>query len=183
MPHRAQGGTFGGGSCRDSPDLALVSPPVALAIDVFARSLAEIGRADDEDLEALRPGLVASPRTGRDAHRVPFLELDDLVVDLHPPAPAQDHVHLLLRLVRVAVREAVAGRDALVGQPGFLELERLGRRAELQVRRAVEPRPEVLQILLEVPERERHGAILWQLWLGSPGLLCDVPAPSAGDRG
>src|SRR5918995_5325267 len=73
----------------------LVSPPVALAIDVFARSLAEIGRADDEDLEALRPGLVASPRTGRDAHRVPFLELDDLVVDLHAAAPAQDHVHLL----------------------------------------------------------------------------------------
>ena len=64
--------------------LALVSPPVALAIDVFARSLPEIGRADDEDLEALRPGLVASPRTGR---------------------------------------------DALIAQAGFLELERLGRRA------------------------------------------------------
>jgi hypothetical protein len=31
----------------------LVSPPVALAIDVFARILAEVGRADDEDLEAL----------------------------------------------------------------------------------------------------------------------------------
>ena len=52
----------------------LVSPPVALAIDVFARILAEVGRADDEDLEALWPGLVASPRTGRDAHRVPFLD-------------------------------------------------------------------------------------------------------------
>src|SRR6266496_5668342 len=139
-----------------------VSPPVALAIDVFARSLAEIGRADDEELEALRPGLVASPRTGRDAHRVPFLELDDLVVDLHPPAPAQDHVHLLLLLVRVAVRKAIAGRDALVAQGGFLELERLGRRAELQVRRAVKPRADVLQILLDVPERERHGAILWR---------------------
>src|SRR2546430_14961943 len=102
---------------------ALVSPPVALALDVFARSLAEMRRADDEDLEALRPGLVASPRTGRDAHRVPFPELDDLVVDLHPPAPAHDHVHLLLRLVRVAVGKAIAGRDALVGQAGFLELE------------------------------------------------------------
>src|ERR1700680_2512690 len=102
-------------------DLALlVSPPVALAIDVFARSLAEIGRADDEDLKALRPGLVASPRTGRDAHRVRFLELDELVVDLHPPAPAQDHVPLLLLLVRVAVRKAIAGRDALVAQAGFL---------------------------------------------------------------
>src|SRR5712691_3066616 len=139
----------------------LVSPPVAPAIDVFARSFAEIGRADDEDLEALRPGLVASPRTGRDAHGVPFLELDDFVVDLHPPAPVQDHVHLLLLLVRVAVRKAIAGRDALVAQAGFLELERVGRRAELQVRRAVEPRADVLQILLDVPERERHGAILW----------------------
>src|SRR4051812_15983324 len=116
--------------------LALVSPPVALAIDVFARSVAEVGRTDDEDLEALRPGLVASPHTGRDAHRVPFLELDDLVVDLHPPAPAQDHVHLLLRLVRVAVRKAVTRWDALVAQAGVLEFERLGRHAELQVRRA-----------------------------------------------
>src|SRR5205809_7382230 len=140
--------------------LALVSPPVAPAVDVFARSLAEIGRADDDDLEALRPGLVASTRTGRDAHRVPFLELDDRVVDLHPAAPAQDHVHLLLLLVRVAVRKAIAGRDALVAQAGFLELERLGRHAELQVRRAVEPGAEVLQILSDVPERERHGAIL-----------------------
>src|SRR6266702_4202203 len=141
--------------------LALVTPPVALALDVFARSLAEIGRADDDDLEALRPGLVASPRAGRDAHRVPLLELDDLVVEFHTPAPAQDHVHLLLLLVRVAVGKAIAGRDALVAQAGFLELERLGRQAELQVRRAVELRAEVLQILLDVPERERHGAILW----------------------
>src|SRR2546425_7744351 len=137
--------------------LALVSPPVALAIDVFARGLAEIGRADDENLEALRPGLVASPRTGRDAHRVPFLEFDDLVVDLYPPAPAQDHVHLLLLLVRVAVREAIVGWDALVAQAGFLEFERLGRQAELQVRRAVEVGPDVLQVRLEVPESERHG--------------------------
>src|SRR6266508_2481497 len=151
----------------------LVSPPVALAIDVFARILAEVGRADDEDLESPGPGLVASPGTGRDAHRVPFFELDDLVVDLHPPAPAQDHVHLLLLLVRVAVRKAIAGRDALVAQGGFLERERLGRRAELQVRRAVEPRADVLQILLDVAERERHGAILLASFRnsGAGGLL------------
>src|SRR4029450_9979363 len=98
----------------------------------------------DEDLEALRPGLVASPGTGRDAHGVPLLEVDDLVVELHPPAPAPDHVHLLLLLVRVAVRKAIARRDALVAQAGLLERERLGRQAELQVRRAVEPGPEVL---------------------------------------
>src|SRR5436305_11022480 len=140
----------------------LVSPPVALAVDVFARILAEVGRADDEDLEALWPGLVASPRAGRDAHRVPFFELDDLVIDFHPPAPAQDHIHLLLLHVRVAVRKAIAGRHALVAQGGFLELERLGRRAELQVGRAVEPGADVLQILLDVAERERHGAIVWR---------------------
>src|SRR5438093_1532196 len=140
----------------------LVSPPVALTIDVFARILAEVGRADDQDLESLWPGLVASPRAGRDAHRIPLLELEDLVVHFHPPAPAQHHVHLLLLHVHVAVREAIAGRDALVAQSGFLEPERLGRRAELQVRRAVEPRADVLQILLDVAERERHGAILWR---------------------
>src|SRR4029079_18821095 len=132
-----------------------------LSLDVVTRSLAEIGSANNEDLEALGPGLVASPRTGRDAYRVPLLELDDLVVELHPPAPAQDHVHLLLRLVRVAVRKAIAGRHALVAQTGLLELEGPGRQAELQIRRAVEIGPDVLQVLLEVPERERHGAILW----------------------
>ena len=107
------------------PPAGLVSPPVAPALDVVARILAEIGRAEDEDLEALRPGLVASPRAGRDAHHVPLLDLDDLVVELHPPAPAHDHVHLLLLLVRVAEREAIAGRDALVAQAGLLKLERL----------------------------------------------------------
>src|SRR5829696_1688718 len=141
---------------RKSTYPALVSPPVAPALDVLARSLAEIGRADDDDLKAPRPGLVASPRTGRDAHRVPLPELDDLVVELHPPAPAQDDVHLFLLLVRVAVRKAIAGRDALVAQAGLLELERVSRQAELQVRGAVESRPDVLQVLLEVPERERH---------------------------
>src|SRR2546430_9344030 len=148
--------------------LALVSPPVAPAIDVFGRSLTDIRRADDEDLEARRPGLIASPRTGRDAHRVPFPELDNLVVDLHPPTPAHDHVHLLLLLVRVAVRKAIAGRDPLVAQAGVLELEPLGRQAELQVRRSVEPGPDVLQVLLEVPEREWHGRNPTAPCLGSP---------------
>src|SRR5271166_5440502 len=82
---------------------ALVSPPVALTLHVLAQILAEVGRAEDEDLEALRPALVASPRAGWDANHVPLLDLDDLVVELHPPAPAHDHVDLLLLLMRVAV--------------------------------------------------------------------------------
>ena len=51
----------------------LVRPPVAPAIDVFARILAEVGRADDEDLEALWPGFVASPRcrAGPAPHPIP----------------------------------------------------------------------------------------------------------------
>jgi len=138
-----------------------VSPPVAQAVDVVAGSRAEVGRADDQDLEPLRPCLVASPRTGWHAHGVPFPDVDDLVVDLHPPAPAHDHVDLLLRLVRVAVRKAVAGWDALVAQAGFPKLECRSCRAELQVRRAVEVRADVLQVLPDVPARERHGLELY----------------------
>src|SRR6185369_13711275 len=88
---------------------ALVGPPVAPALDVATPVPAEIRRSDHDELETVRPGFIASPRTGRNAHRVPFLELDDLVVELHASAPTQGHVHLFLRLVRVPVGEAVAG--------------------------------------------------------------------------
>src|SRR5579859_4694195 len=150
---------------------ALVSPPVAPAGDVFALPFSEVGRAEDEELETLRPRLVASPGTRRDAHGIPFLEFDDLVVELHPPAPAHDHVHLLLLRVRVAERKAIAGRDALVAQSGLLELEPLGRHAELQVRRAAEVRADVLQIRPEVPERERHGATLFSQSFLEPRIV------------
>src|SRR5581483_4162670 len=135
----------------------LVGPPVAPAVDVSARSRAEMRRADDEDLEAVGPGFVASPRTGRNPHGVPFLELDDLVVELHPAAPADDDVHLFLPDVRVAVREASVGRDALIAQRRLFELERLGCRAELQAWRAVEHGADVLQVPFDVLARERHG--------------------------
>ena len=115
--------------------------------------LAETGRSDHDDLETIRPGFVASPRTGRNAHRVPLSELDDFVVELHPSTPAHDDVHLFLLLVRVAVREPVAGRDALVTQAGLLEFQRIGSQAELQLRRAIEIGPNVFQVVLEVSER------------------------------
>src|SRR5260370_13537518 len=135
----------------------LVNPPVSLPLHVFTRIAAEVGRAEHEDLEALRTGLVPSPCARRNAHDVPLLELDDLVVELHPPVPAHYHEHLLLLLVRVAVREPVVGRDALIAQAGLFELKRLTRDTELQVLRAVEVGPDVRQIGSEVPERERHG--------------------------
>jgi hypothetical protein len=61
----------------------------------------------------------------------------------------------------VPVRKAIAGRDALVAESGLLEAEGLGRRPELEIRRAVEDVPDVLQIPLDVPVRERQAAILW----------------------
>ena len=137
-------------------DRELVSPPAALALDVVARNLAEIGRSVHDELKAFRPGFVASPGTGRDAHRVPLLELHDLVVELHPPAAAHDHIDLLLRLVGVAVWEAMVGRDALIAQTGLFKLERLACQAELEVWRAVESGPDVLQVRPEILEREWH---------------------------
>src|SRR5262249_16118324 len=97
----------------------LVSPPAALALHVFARILAAIRRAAAEHLEAVRTGLVAPTGSRRDAHSVPLPELDDLVVEFHPAAPAHDDVHLLLRLVCMAVRKATAGWDSLMGQAGL----------------------------------------------------------------
>ena len=41
---------------------ALISPPVALTLHIFTHMLAKTGRTEDEDLEAVRPGLIASPR-------------------------------------------------------------------------------------------------------------------------
>src|SRR5215218_3171694 len=117
---------------------SLVRPPVAPALDVLAWVLAEIWGADDEDLQALRAGLIPPPGAGGDADRVPLRELDDLVVQLHPAAAAQDEVDLLLLPVGVAVGEAVVGWDALIAEAGVLQLEGLGRQTELQVKSAVE---------------------------------------------
>src|SRR6476659_6303475 len=66
------------------------------------------------------------------AHSVQFLYFHDLVIEFHSSATAHDHVNLFLRLVRVAVRKAIIGRDALVAQPGLLELKIVGRHAEFE---------------------------------------------------
>ena len=63
----AQKGTVGSNCAA-----GLISPPVALALDVLARIVAEVGRADDEDLEALAARPRSRASAGRDADRVPF---------------------------------------------------------------------------------------------------------------
>jgi hypothetical protein len=40
-----------------------------------------VAGAEDEQLETVRPGLVAAPHAGCDAHGVPLLELDDIDPD------------------------------------------------------------------------------------------------------
>src|SRR5262249_522945 len=136
---------------------------------------AEIGRPEDEYLEALWSALVTSPRPWRYAHHVPLRDLDDLVVELHSPAPAHHQVNLLLLLMRVAVREAVRGRDALIPPAGRLEPKRLACAADLEARRAAKVGPPALQTPLGVPGGERHGA--HPTVLGGPSR---VSAPTAG---
>ena len=68
------------------------------------------------DAGELRRGKETPSAPSRSRRR--HLDLDDLVVDRHPPAAPHDHVDLFRRLVRVAVRDAIARRDALVAQAG-----------------------------------------------------------------
>ena len=65
---------------------SLARPPVAPAVDVPAWILAEVGRADDESSRPSGPPRSLATCRAKSAPR-PFLDLDDLVVDLHPPSP------------------------------------------------------------------------------------------------
>src|SRR5437762_268568 len=77
---------------------------------------------------------------------------------------------------------SVRRRDALVTQAGLLKRERVGRQAELQVRRAVEVGPDVLQVLLEVPERERHGVDPTAPLAAAADLMRRAPRRQVGRR-
>src|SRR5262249_18057950 len=80
-------------------------------------------------------------------------------------------------LVRVPVRKARAGRDTLVAQRRPLELEGLGCSAKLEIRSAVEPGPDVVEVVLDVPERDRHGPILG---VKGPFTFAPLPFPNGG---
>ncbi len=137
--------------------VALVGPPTPLAVDVDARVVAEIRCAEHEELETIRPCFEAAPHAGRHAYCVPLRDVDDVVVELHPAAAADEDENFLLDRVRVADREPVTGRQRLVAESSLLELERLCRRPELDARWAAQDRTDVLESL-DVLERERHCA-------------------------
>jgi hypothetical protein len=88
-------------------------------------------RSEDDELEALRPGL-EGPRDGRrDAQRVERSQVEDLVVELHA-ARAREHDADLLRLVvPVPERLALAGLDPVVREPRRLRVEGAGGEARL----------------------------------------------------
>ena len=60
-------------------------------------------RPEGDELEAIRPGLEGARNLRREPDRVKDNDLDDLVVELDPPAAAEDHVDLFG--VRVAMSE------------------------------------------------------------------------------
>src|SRR5215212_3903106 len=86
-------------------------------------AVALVMRAEGEQLEPVIARLEGAGDAGRDADRVERRDVDDVVVELHPPSAGEDHVDLL-RLV-VAVGEALpgAGLDAMEGQSRALGLE------------------------------------------------------------
>ena len=132
---------------------ALVGPPVALSVDVSTPIVAETGRPDHDHLEAVGPGFVASPRTGRDAHRVPLSEFDNLVVELQTileplklaelfPQPQPLEVELgcgdasfLIEYARRNPGKNFIGVERLLGR--IQKLDKKGRRAGLLNTRGV----------------------------------------------
>src|SRR5688572_8209798 len=71
----------------------LLRPEVAEHLRVLVLG---VGGADRQQLDAFRAGLDAAGGRPRHAHGVPLRELDDLVLELHPPAARDHDVDLLL---------------------------------------------------------------------------------------
>ena len=71
----------------------------------------------------LGAGLEGAGDLGRDPDRVERLDLDDLVVELHPAGAAEDDVDLLGLLVLVAERAALARLQPVMADAGLLGVE------------------------------------------------------------
>src|SRR5947208_3507256 len=81
-------------------------------------------RAHRDQLDAVGAGLDPPHRLLRHAYGVPLLQLEHLIVQLHPRAPADDDEDLLLLVVRVAPGDPEVRREALVADAAALQLER-----------------------------------------------------------
>jgi hypothetical protein len=96
---------------------------------------------------ALRSPLGAAPDSAAETDDVSLPQVEDLVVDLDPSAPAEDDVDLLLVAMPVAELHAEAGHRGLARDGDDLALERSPAEARLEPRREPEPRRRVLAVV------------------------------------
>src|SRR6185437_7587080 len=95
----------------------LVAPPI---LDDLGVARPRVRGADGDELGAVVAGLEAAHRVAMDSYRVPLLHVPDLVLELDPCAPADEHIHLFLVLVLVREGNAEARRDPDVAEAGVL---------------------------------------------------------------
>src|SRR5205085_7925966 len=96
-----------------------------------------------------------------ESHRVPLLDVDDLVLDLDPPGAPDDHVHLFLGDVLVPEGDAESRLETEEGEAQRLAADRGAREPGLHLGRHLELRRRVLdaaQVRLRVTA---HRAPSW----------------------
>src|SRR3954453_4857734 len=109
------------------------------------------GRAEGDQLHAIRAGLDPALDLRRHPQGVPLAQLDDLVVaELAARAAAQHDVDLLLLTVAMAERHAKSGGQAEEAEARGLQPQRRPREAGLHVRRVAEAHGAVLDVVDEV---------------------------------
>ena len=100
------------GSSRPKRRLPRTTLGVVLRPEAFDHlRLAGGAGAEGKELDPFRAALEGAGCVRGDADRVPLLDVDHLVADLHPPTAREDHVDLLLVAVLVAERLAKVGHQ------------------------------------------------------------------------
>src|SRR5581483_1457195 len=131
--------------------LSLLAPPAGRHLGV----LRVVAGAEGEVLAAFGAGLHVSHRVLAEADRVPLLQLDDLVVDLHARRAAEADVDLLLVGVLVPARDPEARLEREQAEPERLPLDRAPGESRLHLGGHVELRRRVLDFA-EVGLRVGH---------------------------
>jgi len=132
------------------PRSPLPTPPAGNHLGILRLGL---GGAEGEEREPVGPGLEGADRILADADSVPFVQLVDVVVQLHASGARDDDVDLFLLVVVVPVGKPGVGREPLEAQAEPLAVERLAGEAGLDVRRETELLGRVVDIRQEVLDR------------------------------
>src|SRR5204863_4398882 len=121
-----------------------LAPPTGLHLDV----LRIVAGAEGKELDAVRARLDVPHRVTVEANRVPFADLDDLVVDLDPRRATHDDVDLFLCHVLVAERNAEARGERQQAQTERLAADRSPAESRLELGR----HPELRRLVLDLSE-------------------------------